>query len=584
MFFTAKFGLFIGLVLSLVACGGGSGSTQSSSTTSTTSETKTGTFIDSPVMGLRYNSTSHSGITNSAGEFRYTDDEVVTFSLGGIELGSSIAQDEITPLDLLGVDSLDDAISEGLFDQLINMLVFLQSLDRDHNPENGIDLGDLDITLADAVLNFDQDQQSFLNAEYKKLVNENAGFYVSADTAKKHFADSLAVTYTVALPSKDYLDTNGDSTNDIVITYNYDGNGRLFEIFEAPDGEVEMPPTTKTTLQYDSESRISLLTYEDLTDEVLLVEREYNYDSMGRLTSLVESGPNSDIYLQESWVFDDVGNEVRWQSTISALGIEFFYSYQNPFDLFFNIKPYNPEINMQAPMAPVLKRDLPRYLSNILVADSIEVTSYETDGSLASKGFTYTAQSEFSNSINSKQDLTFDHGRILTYVSEADIEFFNFLYESEVLYNYKEDETLSSCRFLSVQNGIPSEIIVSYQPDIGDETSYSCGDSGFDEKLVFRDDSNKIKKINYNTYGGSRPTRHEQTVFYEEEKLVGVFTESQTESDLNSDGLIDDGFSYTTEITSIQYDYNSAGDLSFIEESSDGLRTLTREYQPIEIR
>ena len=81
MFFTAKFGLFIGLVLSLVACGGGSGSSQSSSTTS---DTKTGTFIDSPVMGLSYSSTSHSGITNSAGEFTYTKGETVTFSLGGI--------------------------------------------------------------------------------------------------------------------------------------------------------------------------------------------------------------------------------------------------------------------------------------------------------------------------------------------------------------------------------------------------------------------------------------------------------------------------------------------------------------------
>jgi hypothetical protein len=170
--------------------------------------------------------------------------------------------------------------------------------------------------------------------------------------------------------------------------------------------------------------------------------------------------------------------------------------------------------------------------------------------------------------------MTFDHGRILTNIYEVSIEAFNFFYESEVSYNYAQDESLSSCEFLSVQNGIPSEIIVSYQPGIGDMITYSCGDLGLDEKFVLRDGSNNIEKINYNNYGGSHPSYHEQTIFYEEQKLVGVGVVTETEA----------FGSYTTEITSTQYDYNSAGDLIFIEESSNGLRTLTREYQPIEIR
>ena len=570
MFFTAKFSLFIGLVLGLVACGGGSGSSQSST------DSKTGTFIDSPVMGLSYSSTSHSGITNSAGEFTYTEGETVTFSLGGIELGSSTAQDEVTPLDLLGVDSLDDAISQGLFDQLINILVFLQSLDRDHNPENGIDLGDLDITLADAVLNFDQDQQSFLNAEYKKLVNENAGFYVSADAAKKHFADSLALTYTIALPSKDYLDTNGDSINDIVITYNYDGNGRLFEIFEAPDGDIEMPPTNKTTLQYDGDSRLTLLTYEDLADEVLLVEREYNYDSMGRLTSLVESGPSSDIYLQESWLYDEVGNEIRYESSVTDMGGELFQTYQNPFDQFFKIKPYHPDNEIQVPLPSIFDKNPAPYYPDFLGTDALEITSYETDGSLASQAVTRTFNWQSVYMINTTENLTFDHGRRLTSMYEADIEAFNFYYESEISYNYAEDETLTSCEFLFIQNDIPSEVIVSYESEVGDTSTYSCGDLGADETIVLRDGDGDIESVIYNGYGGNLTVRNEQNIFYDEEKVVGIFTETTR-------GNVNDSF-FTTEITSTQYDYNSAGDLIFIEESSDGLRILTREYQPIEIR
>ena len=144
MFTLGRLGLCSGLIVGLCACGGSGGS----SSQSTSSNNKTGTFIDSPVMGLSYSSPSHSGLTNSAGEFTYTEGETVSFSLGGIALGSSIASEVVTPLDLLGAESIDDAISSGLFDQLINMLVFLQSLDRDHNPDNGIDLGELDAALS----------------------------------------------------------------------------------------------------------------------------------------------------------------------------------------------------------------------------------------------------------------------------------------------------------------------------------------------------------------------------------------------------------------------------------------------------
>ena len=572
MFTLGRLGLCSGLIVGLCACGGSGGS----SSQSTSSNSKTGTFIDSPVMGLSYSSPSHSGLTNSAGEFTYTEGETVSFSLGGIALGSSIASEVVTPLDLLGAESIDDAISSGLFDQLINMLVFLQSLDRDHNPNNGIDLGDLDTALANEELVFDLDQDLFLNTVYKRIVNENAGVYVTADAAKKHFADSLGVTYTVALPSKDYLDTDGDSNNDIVISYNYDANGRLSEIFEAPGGDIEMPPTNKTTLQYDSDNRLTLLTYEDLAGEVLLVEREYNYDSMGRLTSLVESGPSSDIYLQESWVYDEVGNEIRYESSVTDMGGELFQTYQNPFDQFFKIKPYHPDNEIQVPLPSIFDKNPAPYYPDFLGTDALEITSYETDGSLASQAVTRTFNWQSVYMINTTENLTFDHGRRLTSMYEADIEAFNFYYESEISYNYAEDETLTSCEFLFIQNDIPSEVIVSYESEVGDTSTYSCGDLGADETIVLRDGDGDIESVIYNGYGGDLIVRNEQNIFYDEEKVVGVFTETTRHN-------VNDSF-FTTEISSTQYDYNSAGDLSFIEESSNGLRTLTREYQPIEIR
>jgi len=120
------------------------------------------------------------------------------------------------------------------------------------------------------------------------------------------------------------------------------------------------------------------------------------------------------------------------------------------------------------------------------------------------------------------------------------------------------------------------EVIVSYESEVGDTSTYSCGDLGPDEKIVLRDGDGDIDSVIYNNYGSNLIVRNEQNIFYDEEKVVGVFTET-TRDNVN-------GSFFTTEISSTQYDYNSTGDLIFIEESSNGLRTLTREYQPIEIR
>ena len=569
-----KLGLYSGVVLGLIACGGsGGGSSQS---TSSSTDSKTGTFIDSPVMGLSYSSPSHSGLTNSAGEFTYTEGETVSFSLGGIALGSSIASEVVTPLDLLGAESIDDAISSGLFDQLINMLVFLQSLDRDHNPNNGIDLGDLDTALANEELVFDLDQDLFLNTVYKRIVNENAGVYVTADAAKKHFADSLGVTYTVALPSKDYLDTDGDSNNDIVISYVYDDSGKLIEIFEAPSGIGDLPAIKKTTIQYDNEGRISLLTYDDIENEILLFTREYNYDLMGRLASLVEYGSDNILLLQESWQYDDVGNELEHLYWITSDGVSPFQPNKNPFDLFYNIKAYNPHSNIQVPFTSYFERSSPFSFQNVLEGEVLKTYTYEDDGNWASESYSYTINYNFSSSfiVNSQNELIFESGRKLSSNGEASIENNPFSSQANIIYGYTEDGLQASCTFTSIQNDTPTEIFVSFEPE-SDLVFYSCGDLGFDETIVFRDEAGNIQTVFYNLYGSSSFTdRREQTIVYENNQLVGVLNQS----------LVDQGGFITTTMSSTQYEYTDLGNLSFIEESSNDPKIWTREYELIEVR
>lgn len=114
----------LGATLTLTAClsGGGSSSIQ------------TGIFIDSPVSGLEYQTASRSGVTSAQGTFRYQRGETLTFSLGGVELGSAVGQAQLSPQDL--INDADDSSHPAV----INMARLLQTLDADGNLNNGIQL------------------------------------------------------------------------------------------------------------------------------------------------------------------------------------------------------------------------------------------------------------------------------------------------------------------------------------------------------------------------------------------------------------------------------------------------------------
>ena len=86
------------LLISLSGCG------TNDSSKSSTSLQSTGLFLDSPVKGIDYQSTSHSGVTDDNGHFDYKVGEETTFKVGNIILGSAkIATTDsvITPLELV---------------------------------------------------------------------------------------------------------------------------------------------------------------------------------------------------------------------------------------------------------------------------------------------------------------------------------------------------------------------------------------------------------------------------------------------------------------------------------------------------
>lgn len=124
------------------SCGGGGAS----------GNTLTGQFTDSPVENLRYSTPTFSGRTNSNGEFHYIAGESVSFFVGDIALGSTTGKAMITPFDLAGMSipttkSQIWAMQRKLrrsklypMHKVINISAFLQTIDNDGDPSNGISI------------------------------------------------------------------------------------------------------------------------------------------------------------------------------------------------------------------------------------------------------------------------------------------------------------------------------------------------------------------------------------------------------------------------------------------------------------
>ncbi len=117
-----------------------------------------GYFIDSAVEGLKYETPTHSGETNKDGLFFYGDGEIISFYIGDTLIGETQAKNIITPVDL--VEGAIDETSR----QVVNIARFLQTLDMDFTPANGITIPvRLHEIIGSMPINFDQDQEEFEN-------------------------------------------------------------------------------------------------------------------------------------------------------------------------------------------------------------------------------------------------------------------------------------------------------------------------------------------------------------------------------------------------------------------------------------
>ncbi|WP_455202101.1 hypothetical protein [Kaarinaea lacus] len=174
----------------LAACGGGGDGGGPNPSGTPTPEILTGVFVDAPVSGANYSTETQSGMTNTDGEYNYVDGEVVTFSIGGIILGSAMAGPVVTPLML--VDGAMDATDP----RVTNIVRLLMTLDSDGNPDNGIEITVAAHTAAEG-MSLDFASATF-DAEAQTLVNTVKGAgtqLVDAGSAQDHFNTSLKTSW-----------------------------------------------------------------------------------------------------------------------------------------------------------------------------------------------------------------------------------------------------------------------------------------------------------------------------------------------------------------------------------------------------
>ncbi len=195
MFVTIRKFTLGSIVLLLAACGGGDSDSDSyvhePAAIDTVPDNSTGVLLDSPIEGIKYQSLSHSGITDISGHFIFNPSEKVSFYIGDVLIAEIFPEKIVTPQLLM---SSSDPRSE----TVLNFIRLMQTIDDDDNADNGIKVTtDIAQKLTDSVgggqLNFQISSVDFENSIIVKdiLIATANPALVSAEIAYTHLMGTL---------------------------------------------------------------------------------------------------------------------------------------------------------------------------------------------------------------------------------------------------------------------------------------------------------------------------------------------------------------------------------------------------------
>jgi hypothetical protein len=199
----------------LIGCG-------SSDTATSTQNSNTGTFIDSAVAGLEYNTSSgFAGVTDRDGKFQYNNGESVSFALGKLHFGTAKPSTDglITPKLLVVGDA--SVPTDEQKQKITLMLQTLQSLDIDNNSSNGITIDPnlinklADLTQEIQLQDLNETQLITLDNEHDLGLDKDfdGSLDVNATEATEHFDASMQSWENTQRPEQNSSDTTNNSKN-----------------------------------------------------------------------------------------------------------------------------------------------------------------------------------------------------------------------------------------------------------------------------------------------------------------------------------------------------------------------------------
>ncbi|MFP2997606.1 hypothetical protein ABN763_16940 [Spongiivirga sp. MCCC 1A20706] len=279
----------------------------------TPAEVLTGRFIDSEVAGLTFKTPTKTGLTNANGEFSYLEGEEIEFSVGSLPIGTAIAKDIITPIDLIPESTVNTK-------QVKNIAALLQTLDSDGNPDNGISISTQ--TLQNISVDEIDYEKSIVNIlskiveEVNTNTNENLTV-VLPEIAAKHLARNVEGSYEIEdnnqyhlIPFVEHWWSYGAPNRFYWVHYT-DESGKILESYQYRKFTNRL--VTKTTyLTYNSDG---LVTEYEIEDFFFFRNRKvtarYEYDEnniIKRDHRIQENSPNIsyEFTFDEEWKTTDV--------------------------------------------------------------------------------------------------------------------------------------------------------------------------------------------------------------------------------------------------------------------------------------
>ncbi len=293
----------------LTACGGGGGGGGGESSSSTPLpppvSVLTGQFVDSPVAGLFYRTPTRAGLTDAQGNFKYLAGETIVFSLGGTTLGQAKGSAVVTPFSLTGMtpvraelEILDllKAASVNSFDRTLNIATFLQSLDTDGNPDNGIDLGNAHQKLLNTTVDLSVKAPQFTQQAAYTAARSQVG--VSHSQTYLRAADHIYRSLGIGIESQQVssFSSQVNKQNNGSLSYTYDASGRVTK--ESTDRNGDGIADSEKTYTYDSQGRLS-----QITDSATNITEQLSYDGQGNILTRSIRSSSAGQLMQEAYSY-----------------------------------------------------------------------------------------------------------------------------------------------------------------------------------------------------------------------------------------------------------------------------------------